>query len=54
MDSSLLTNDVAKLAVGQGQYTLMLNEEAGVIDDLIIYHLTERAIFPRRECLDDR
>src|SRR5271170_709678 len=31
----LLTNDVAKLAVGQGQYTLMLNDEGGVIDDLI-------------------
>jgi aminomethyltransferase len=33
----LLTNDVAKLAVGQGQYTLMLNDKGGVIDDLIVY-----------------
>lgn len=39
--NGLLTNDVAKLAVGQGQYTLMLNEEGGVIDDLIVYRLHE-------------
>jgi len=35
--NGLLTNDVAKLADGQGQYTLMLNEQGSVIDDLIIY-----------------
>jgi aminomethyltransferase len=39
--NGLLTNDAAKLAVGQGQYTLMLNEEGGVIDDLIVYRLHE-------------
>lgn len=33
----LLTNRVAILAEGQGQYTLMLNENGGVIDDLIVY-----------------
>src|SRR6516225_8885953 len=32
-----LTNDVSKLAPGQGQYTLMCNEQGGVIDDLYIY-----------------
>jgi len=37
--NGLLTNDVDKLGVSQGQYTLMLNEEAGVIDDLILYRL---------------
>jgi aminomethyltransferase len=37
--NGLLTNDAGKLAVGQGQYTLMLNDEAGVIDDLILYRL---------------
>jgi aminomethyltransferase len=36
---SLLTNRVAKLAVGEAQYTLMLNERGGVIDDLIVYRL---------------
>lgn len=34
-----LTNDLAKLAVGQGQYTLMCNERGGVIDDLYAYRL---------------
>ena len=39
--NALLTNDVGKLAIGQGQYTLMLNDDAGVIDDLILYRLRE-------------
>lgn len=33
----LLTNNVAKLQPGDGQYTVLLNEKGGVIDDLIIY-----------------
>lgn len=43
--NSLLTNDVAKPADGQGQYTLMLNEEGGVIDDLILYRLGAEKFF---------
>jgi aminomethyltransferase len=39
--NGLLSNDVTKLAVGQGQYTLMLNEQGGVIDDLILYRMHE-------------
>jgi len=35
----LLTNGVTKLLVGQAQYTLLLNERGGVIDDLIVYRL---------------
>ena len=35
----LLTNDINKIAVGQGQYTLMCNERGGVIDDLYAYHI---------------
>ncbi|MFV0338916.1 MAG: glycine cleavage system aminomethyltransferase GcvT [Chthoniobacterales bacterium] len=35
----LLTNNVDKLAEGEGQYTLMLNEKGGVIDDLIVYRV---------------
>ncbi len=41
----LLTNDVAALADGQGQYTFLLNEEGGVIDDLILYRITEGSYF---------
>lgn len=37
----LLTNDVSKCAVGQAQYNMMLNEQGGVIDDLIIYRLED-------------
>src|SRR5688572_28578389 len=33
----VLTNDVRKMAVGTGQYTLMCNLRGGVIDDLYIY-----------------
>ncbi len=36
---SLLTNDVTRLGIGDGQYTLMLNEAGGVIDDLLCYRL---------------
>src|SRR5262245_33024107 len=38
----LLTNDAARLAVGQGQYTLMCNERGGVIDDLYAYRVGEQ------------
>jgi aminomethyltransferase len=34
-----LTNDVRKLAPGQGQYTLMCHETGGVMDDLYAYRL---------------
>ena len=39
---SLLANDVAKLTQpGKALYSCMLNEAGGVIDDLIVYFLTE-------------
>jgi len=41
----MLTNDIADLGIGQGQYTLMLNERGGVIDDLIAYRSAEEAFF---------
>lgn len=40
-----LTNDLAKLEVGQGQYTLMLNDDGGVIDDLIAYRIAPNEYF---------
>jgi aminomethyltransferase len=33
----LVTNNVAKMAVGQAQYTAMCNERGGIVDDLVIY-----------------
>ncbi len=35
----LLTNEVAALSPGNAHYTFMLNEQGGVIDDLILYRL---------------
>jgi aminomethyltransferase len=32
-----LTNNVQRMAIGQGQYTLLLNEQGGTIDDLFVY-----------------
>ena len=43
--NGILANDVGKLGVGEGQYTFMLNEDGGVIDDLIIYRQGEGEIF---------
>lgn len=39
---TMLTNNVTKLAVGAGQYTFLLNDEAGIIDDLIVYRMAEQ------------
>tara|TARA_R110002096_G_scaffold27577_15_gene84220 strand:+ start:1276 stop:2292 length:1017 start_codon:yes stop_codon:yes gene_type:complete len=43
--NKLLTNDLGDLNDGEGQYTLMLNQAGGVIDDLIIYRLSEDCHF---------
>ncbi len=42
---SMLTNNIDALAIGQGQYTLMLNTHGGVIDDLIAYRTGENEYF---------
>ncbi len=39
----LLANDVARLSAGQAQYSALLNEQGGVIDDLIVYCLRSTA-----------
>jgi aminomethyltransferase len=35
----LLTNDISKIEIGGAQYSCLLNEDAGVIDDLFTYRL---------------
>jgi aminomethyltransferase len=35
--NEMLTNNLDKLEVGTGQYTFLLNERGGIIDDLIVY-----------------
>ena len=39
--NTMLTNNVEKLEVGTGQYTFLLNDAGGVIDDLIIYRIED-------------
>src|SRR5260370_13986865 len=34
-----LSNDVDRIAVGEAQYTLLTNEDGGIVDDLIVYRL---------------
>jgi aminomethyltransferase len=43
--NSMLTNNLDRLAVGEGQYTLMLNDGGGVIDDLIVYRRSDSGYF---------
>jgi aminomethyltransferase len=41
----IVTNDVAKAAVGEALYNLVLNEGGGVIEDLIAYRLEDERYF---------
>ena len=43
--NGLLTNNTARLGTGQGHYTLLLNRQGGVIDDLILYRTGPEAWF---------
>ena len=38
----LLTNTVSRLKSGQAQYSLMVNEKGGIVDDLVVYCLKEK------------
>jgi aminomethyltransferase len=40
--NTMLTNNIDKLDVGTGQYTFLLNERGGIIDDLIVYRREEQ------------
>jgi aminomethyltransferase len=39
--NTMLTNNIDKLDVGTGQYTFLLNQRGGIIDDLIVYRISE-------------
>ncbi len=41
----ILTNDVHKLRVGEGQYSILCNQNGGVIDDLYVFKLAEDKYF---------
>jgi len=40
----ITTNDASKLALGQVQYSTMLYPDAGIVDDLLVYHLKDRIL----------
>ena len=40
-----LANDIGSLAIEQAHYSFLLNDDGGVIDDLIIYRLAEDVFF---------
>jgi aminomethyltransferase len=40
--NTMLTNNVGKLDVGTGQYTFLLNDRGGIIDDLIVYRIGQK------------
>ena len=41
----VVTNDVSKLGVTEGLYTVMLKPDAGIVDDLITYKMGEEKFF---------
>ena len=43
--NKMVTNDLTKIASGQAQYTLLCNEDGGVVDDLIIYRNSDSDLF---------
>jgi aminomethyltransferase len=40
--NTMLTNNIDKLEIGQGQYTFLLNDKGGIIDDLIAYRIGDK------------
>jgi aminomethyltransferase len=43
--NKMVTNDLGKISAGQAQYTLLCNEDGGVVDDLIIYRNSDTDLF---------
>ncbi|MEE2035144.1 glycine cleavage system aminomethyltransferase GcvT [Rhodococcus chondri] len=43
--NSALTNDLAKIGPGRAQYTLCCTESGGVVDDLIVYYVSDDELF---------
>ncbi|HLX19380.1 MAG TPA: glycine cleavage system aminomethyltransferase GcvT [Gaiellaceae bacterium] len=41
----VLSNDLDRIAPGEAQYTLLTNERGGIVDDLILYRLSECRYF---------
>ncbi|MFN8290111.1 MAG: glycine cleavage system aminomethyltransferase GcvT [Chitinophagaceae bacterium] len=42
---SVTSNDAAKLKAGQAQYSCLPNEQAGIVDDLLVYCIEENNVY---------
>ena len=42
---SVLTNDINRIGSGQAQYSMLCNDQGGIIDDLIVYRLANDDVF---------
>ena len=40
-----LSNDVDRLAAGEAQYSLITNEDGGIVDDVIVYRVDDHRYF---------
>lgn len=43
--NTVLANDLDRIGAGQAQYSMLLNESGGVIDDLIVYRWSDDGVF---------
>jgi len=43
--NQMLTNDLNRIKAGQAQYSLLCNEDGGVVDDLIVYRNSDTDLF---------
>ena len=43
--NAVLANDLDRIAAGQAQYSMLLNDAGGVIDDLIVYRWSDEELF---------
>ena len=53
--NTMMTNNIEKLGIGQGQYTFLLNNSGGIIDDLIAYRICDDKflLVVNASCTDD-
>jgi len=43
--NKMVTNDLSRITASQAQYTLLCNEDGGVVDDLIVYRNSDTDLF---------
>jgi len=43
--NKMVTNDLNRITASQAQYTLLCNEDGGVVDDLIVYRNSDTDLF---------